>query len=206
MSLRRGRAARSAEFAEFFNLHRCQYSFDKSNKWGLAYGRSMAQQPSQSLDLGKILEAVLATVKAQPYCFLITLDESGKPQARMVAAARVEPDLRIWIITSPGTRKVKEIRRDDRATMAFSDNKGEGYATLIGHARLVNDLDQKKTLWKFGFAAFFPGGPEGDDSILIEFVPDRIEVMHFHLKVGTWPWEFKPASLFREGESWVLQR
>ncbi len=87
--------------------------------------------------------------------------------------------------------------------MAFSDNKGEGYATLIGHARLVNDPNQKKNLWKFEYGAFFPGGPEGNDSILIEFTPHRTEVMHFHLKVGIFPWEFKPATLVREGEKWV---
>ncbi len=89
--------------------------------------------------------------------------------------------------------------------MAFADNKGEGYATLIGHAGLVSDRDKKRALWKFSYEALFPKGTEGDDSVLIEFLPDRIEVMHFHLKVGIWPWEFKPPILVRKVESWILQ-
>lgn len=164
----------------------------------------MSQPPSEDVEVGKVLHAVLSTMKAEQYCFFITLDESGQPQARLVAAAGIEPDMRVWIITSPETRKVGEIRRDGRATMAFSDNKGEGYATLIGQARLVSGLIQKKALWKFEYGAFFPGGPEGNDSILVEFVPHRIEVMHFHLKIGIWPWEFKPAVLLREGGMWIL--
>ncbi len=162
----------------------------------------MNQPLSQGPELKQILEATLSTMKTEQYCFLITLDPSGQPQARMVEAVSIEPDLRVWIITSPETRKVGEIRRDKRATMAFSDNKGEGYATLIGQARLNNDVNRKKTIWKFQYGAFFPGGAEGNDSILIEFIPHRIEIMHFHLKVGIWPWTLEPAVLVREGESW----
>jgi len=66
--------------------------------------------------------------------------------------------------------------------MAFSDNKGEGYATLICHARPVNNAEKKRNIWKFGYAAFIPNGPEGDDSVLIEFTRQRIEIMHFHMK------------------------
>jgi len=163
----------------------------------------MNQPPVRNDEVRKILDAVLSTMKAEQYCFLITLDESGRPQARMVAAADIEPSLRVWIITGPETRKIGEIRRDNRATMAFSDNKGEGYTTLTGQARLITDIARKKALWKFSYGAFFPEGPEGNDSILIEFVPERIEIMHFHLKVGIYPWTMKPATLIREGEYWI---
>jgi hypothetical protein len=53
---------------------------------------------------------------------------------------------------------------------------------MIGHARLVDDRDKKKSVWKFEYAAFFPNGPEANDSVLIEFTPQRIEIMHFHMK------------------------
>ncbi|SRR5712691_6559765 len=113
----------------------------------------MSETDSPKAELEKTLAAVQHSLKAEPYCFLITLDESGQPQARMVEAARIDSDFQVWIITSPTTRKVKEIRRDERATMAFYDNKGEGYVTLIGQARLDNDLNRKKTLWKFQLEA-----------------------------------------------------
>jgi len=162
----------------------------------------MDEPSSSSPELKQVLDAVLSTMQAEQYCFLITVDATGQPQARMVAAARVEPDMRVWVITSPESRKVREIRNDNRATMAFSDSKGEGYVTLIGNARLDNDVNRKKALWKFQYEAFFPGGQDGNDSILIEFMPKRLEIMHFHLKVGIWPWTFQPAILVREGGSW----
>ena len=63
--------------------------------------------------------------------------------------------------------------------MVFSDNKGEGYATLAGTVRLQNDTVRKKSLWKFNYEAFFPGGLEGNGFILTLFTPHRIEIMHF---------------------------
>ncbi len=162
--------------------------------------------PLSNPNVKQVLDAVQATMKAEQYCFLITLDNSGQPQARMVAALAIEPDLRVWIVTNPDTRKVKEIQEDDRTTMAFCDNKGEGYATLIGKSRLVNDKEQKRKLWQFSLGAFFPTGPEGKDSTLIEFTPSRIEIMHFHLKIGIYPFDFKPKVLVKEGDAWSLQK
>ncbi len=160
--------------------------------------------PQSNPDVKQILDAVRATMKAERCCFLVTVDANGQPQARMVEALSVEPDMRVWMITNPETRKVKEIRNDSRATMVFSDNEGEGYATLIGNARLVDDVNRKKVLWKFEQGAFFPGGPEGEDSILIEFIPSRVEIMHFHLKIGIYPFDFRPKVLVKEGDSWSL--
>ncbi len=153
----------------------------------------------------KILEAVLSTMKAEPYCFLITIDGSGHPHARMMEATSIETDFRVWMITGPETRKIDEIRGNEKAAMAFSDNKGEGYATLSGNARVVNDPAKKKSIWKFEYGAFFPGGPDANDSTLVEFTPHRIEIMHFHLKVGIWPWTMKPACLIRQGKSWIQE-
>ncbi len=172
----------------------------------------MSETGPVKTELEMILAAVHSTIMAEPYCFLITLDESGQPQARMVGAARVEPNFQIRIITSPKTRKAREIQRERRATMAFSDNRGEGYVTLIGQARLDNDVERererererkrKKALWKTQYEAFYPEGPEGKDSVLVEFTPHQIEIMHFHLKVGIWPWTSEPTILVRDGSSW----
>lgn len=55
--------------------------------------------PANSIsEVAKILDATLTTMKAEQYCFLITLDENGQPQSRMVAAANIEPDMKVWII------------------------------------------------------------------------------------------------------------
>lgn len=88
--------------------------------------------------------------------------------------------------------------------MAFADSKGEGYVTLVGNAQIVNDSSMKKSIWKFEYEAFFPGGPNGNDSVLIEFVPQSIEIMHFHLKIGIWPWTMKPLVLVRKGIEWTV--
>jgi general stress protein 26 len=164
----------------------------------------MSQPATATADIGKIIEAVRQTVKAEPYCFLITVDGLTQPHARMLEATRIEPDFRVWMISSPTSRKVQELRGNSRATMAFADSRGEGYVTLVGNAKIVNDSTMKKSIWKFEYGAFFPGGPDGADSVLIEFNPQRIEIMHFHLKIGVWPWTMKPLVLVRKGDEWTV--
>jgi general stress protein 26 len=115
----------------------------------------MSTPAVQGQSIEKILEAVLSTMKAEPYCFFITIDWSGHPHARMVEATSIETDFRVWMITGPETRKVGEIRENERAALAFSDNKGEGYVTLSGSARVVDDPAKKKLIWKFEYGAFF---------------------------------------------------
>jgi len=51
----------------------------------------MSTPASSTSEVAKILNATLTTMKADQYCcFLITLDENGQPQSRMVVAARIE--------------------------------------------------------------------------------------------------------------------
>ena len=162
---------------------------------------------SDALTAEGVLDAALATMRAARYCFLITLDASGQPQARLVFAYGLghDPDLTLRIATSPTTRKVRELARDSRATLAYADVAGEGYVTLIGEARLVSDLAERRRWWDEDLRPFFPQGPEGDDFLLVEFSPRRVEVMSFTHKVANEPDSWAPAVLEWADGRWVLR-
>jgi general stress protein 26 len=136
-----------------------------------------------------ILEAALAVMGATPFCFLITLDASGQPQARLMEPFPPEPDLTVWMGTNPKTRKIQALRRDERATLAYTDGKGDGYLTLVGRARLVDDPGEKSKHWKPTWK---------------EFTPARIEIISVTYNLGMDPLAFEPAVLVRSGSAWVL--
>lgn len=165
------------------------------------------EQTASALTAERVLEAALATMRAARYCFLITVDSSGQPQARLVFAHGVghDPGMTLRIATNPTTRKVHEITRDDRATVAYGDAAGEGYVTLIGQAHLVRGLAERRRWWDEDLRPFFPHGPEGDDFLLIEFRPRRVEVMSFAHKVANEPDSWAPAVLEWAGGRWVLR-
>lgn len=162
-------------------------------------GTQRAQAPQD-----RALEVARATMKAAAYCFLVTLDESGQPQARLMDPFDPEPDMTVWMATKPGTRKVRQIRRDPRATLAYYDAEGVGYVTLIGSARLVDDVEERRKRWKPEWQQFYPGGPTGDEYVLIEFTPTRIEVIS--VAHGVMEGSFTPTILEGEGSEWVVVR
>lgn len=152
----------------------------------------------------KILETARMTIENAQFCSLITLDAGGQPQSRIMEPFAPEADFTIWMGTHRATRKVSEISADGRVTLAWYDPKDVGYVTVIAQARLVDDLALRRRYWKPQWDEFYPGGAEGDRFILIECVPQRIEVMNYRLGVGAHPTAFKPAAAQRVGDSWQV--
>jgi general stress protein 26 len=158
---------------------------------------------------GPSAEEVLASaregMKRSRHCFLITLDGSGQPQARLMDPFEAEPDLTVWMATHRGTRKVGQLRSDPRATLAYFDSGGSGYVTLIGEGLLVDDREERRRRWKPEWASFYPGGPEGDEYLLIRFVPSRVEVMSLGDGIAADPQSWRPAILHRREGGWALE-
>ena len=136
------------------------------------------------------------------YCFLITIDDLGQPQARLMDAFEPEADMTVWMATNARTRKVRQLRHDPRATLAYDAGGGDGYVTLIGRVQLVDDTEQRRQHWKSGWEAFYPGGPADPDYLLVRFTPSRIELMKISRGVGTGP--FSPAVLVRQEANWIV--
>jgi len=156
------------------------------------------------LSEAKVLQAARETMEAARYCFLVTLDDTGQPQARLMDPFLPEDDMTVWLGTNANTRKVRQIRNDERATLAYYDATSMGYVTLVGTVRMVDDLEERREHWKPDWEEFYPDGPAADNYVLIEFMPSRIEVMSFvHGVMGG---AFAPAALDRKGSGWVLER
>lgn len=154
----------------------------------------------------EVLEAAKATMKAARFCFLITLDAAGQPQARLVGPFDPEPEMTVWMGTNRTTRKVGQIRRNPRVTLAYYDAQGSGYVTLIGKARLVESREKRRRRWRKEWEPFYPGGPEGNTYLLIEFTPTRIEVMSGAHHIASEPLAWRPAILERQAGGWALEK
>ena len=71
------------------------------------------------MSLEYLLEVVRHTLEKVDYCFVITLNESGQANARLVQHFKPEVDLIVWIGTSLKSRKVSEIRNKSGITITF---------------------------------------------------------------------------------------
>ena len=151
-----------------------------------------------------ILESVEATLRAAEYCFLSSLSLSGQIDTRLMQHFQPQPDLTLWFGTSAKSRKVREIRNNSQVTVAFYDPADTAYVTLIGSAQIVADTDLQQKYWVEQWISFYPTGPEGEDYVLIKFVPSRIEVMNFARHITPKPYGLRPALLTRTEGTWVV--
>ncbi|UCG14018.1 MAG: pyridoxamine 5'-phosphate oxidase family protein [Deltaproteobacteria bacterium] len=154
----------------------------------------------------RVLEVANAIINGVEFGFLITRSESGEANARIMHPFAPEQDLAIWFGTSQESRKMREIQRDNRVTLAFYDSKETAYTTLIGTALVERDVDTRRKYWREEWLAFFPEGPEGEDYVLVKFIPSRIEVMSFAHGILPKPYRLRPAVLVRSGDSWITEK
>jgi general stress protein 26 len=125
----------------------------------------------------RLIAAAREIMAAQTYCALVTIDETGRPQIRTMNPFPPEEDMTVWVATNTRSRKVREIRRDPRVALYYSNHANAiGYVQITGHAVLVDDkqeiLKRKRAYWDQAF-------PGLQNLVLIKVVPERLDVLNY---------------------------
>ena len=71
-----------------------------------------SQESQKPLSRAELIATAREIMTAARYCALITLDSSGRPQARTVDPFPPDENMVVWLGTNPRSRKVAEIRRN----------------------------------------------------------------------------------------------
>jgi general stress protein 26 len=151
-----------------------------------------------------LLEVTRTIMEKALFCFLMTASESGAISARLMQPFGPEEGLVLWFGASATSRKVRELRADARATVAFEAPAEGAYASLQGTATVEMDPALRQRYWRESFAAFWPAGPAHEQYVVLRFEPTRIELMHIDQGVAPEPFGLQPAVLVREAGPWRL--
>jgi len=153
---------------------------------------------TENSSVSSLLDVAQQTITAAGCASLITVDETGCPSSRAVAAFPPDVDFsRIVIGTHPDSRKNAHVLDDPRVVLSYVDNKNRGYLTVIGKAHIDANSDEKTTYWVDRFSVFFPDGPESNEYQLMIVDPVRLELRSFGLKVAGEPTRWSPVVLDR---------
>ena len=136
-----------------------------------------AQEKAANSEEDALIAAAREIMDSARYCALITLDRSGRPQARAMEPFAPEADMVVWLGTNSRSRKVQEIRKDPRVTLYYADPEGGGYVAISGTAQLVDDPKEKAARWKEGWEEFYPD--RKDNYLLIAITPLRLEIISY---------------------------
>lgn len=124
-----------------------------------------------------LLAAAKNIIGQTRFCVLITLDESGHPQARAMDPFMPDENWVIRMGTSHGTRKTKDIKSDPRVTLYYDHPEKSGYVVVYGTAKLVNDSKLKEKWFKEEWAQFYTDREK--EYVLITVTPKKIEVLDY---------------------------
>jgi general stress protein 26 len=159
---------------------------------------ALATVPSRTLQAqstaprDSVLAAARTIMEAARFCALVTLDEEGAPRVRTMDPFPPDEDMTVWLGTNRDTRKVGEIAADGRVALYYAAPDESGYVSLVGRARLVDDESEKAARWKPEWEAFYP--ERAEDYLLIEVVPERIEVVDYGRGLVGDPATWEPPS------------
>ncbi len=143
-----------------------------------------------------VLAAARATMRRKRYCLLATRSERGV-DARVLEPFAPERDLTVWLGTTRGSRKHAQLLRDPRATLVYQDDARGACAVLVGRVTVVEDLAERRARFKPFWRAFWPGGPEAPDYVLLRFEPSRVEVWDAWRRVTPLPFGQVGAAVVR---------
>jgi len=143
----------------------------------LTTGGWAQEKPRAAAKRDSLIAAAREMMGLQTYCALVTLDSTGRPQARTMNPFPPDSNMTVWMATNSRSRKIREIRRDPRVCLYYADHRqASGYVAINGKAVLVDDMNEKlkrkRAYWDQAF-------PDWRTLILIKIVPERIEVIHY---------------------------
>ncbi len=124
-----------------------------------------------------LVTAARKMIETARYCTLITLDDTGQPDARIMDPFSPDDDMVVWLGTNLNSEKIKQITDDSRVTLYYQDPNEAGYVVIKGHSYMVDDSLKKQTYWKKEWSRFY--SENKSNYTLIKVIPDKLEIIDY---------------------------
>jgi general stress protein 26 len=160
----------------------------------------------ESQTVEQILQLAKDTTAKVSNCWVVTADQRGGANARVVQPFFSRLDQDGWVVrflTSGSSRKATEIASSGRITLGYQYDPEQAYVALIGAATIVDDRGYVHDNWRSEWNAFFPKGPSDLDAVIVEVTVERIEMWNLMRKIAALPNGLRAATLQRaESGGW----
>lgn len=131
-------------------------------------------------NLGK-QEAVtqgLRLIDKSKICMLGTNGENGFPNIKGMMNLKHEGLKKIWFSTNTSSKRVQQLRKDNRACVYYVDEKNFKGLMLVGTVEILQDIESKKMLWSEGAEVYYPLGVADPDYSVLCFTSKRGNFYH----------------------------
>jgi general stress protein 26 len=111
----------------------------------------MSEQRTKAIEqLKELLEGIDFT--------MFTTIANGKLHSRPMSTQEMDENGDLWFFTQDDSRKIEEIKADNRINAAYSDPDGNTFVSVFGRAEVVKDRAKIEELWSPIYKAWFPEG------------------------------------------------
>ncbi|HUT68246.1 MAG TPA: pyridoxamine 5'-phosphate oxidase family protein [Dehalococcoidales bacterium] len=111
----------------------------------------------------------LELVEKSAICMLGTNGEKGFPNIKAMMNLKHEGLKKIWFSTNTSSRRVQQLRKDNRACVYYVDETNFKGLMLVGTIEILQDIESRKMLWSEGAEVYYPLGVEDPDYSVLCF-------------------------------------
>lgn len=97
---------------------------------------------------------------------LTTVEPDGTLTSRPMAVQETEFDGDLWFFAERDSEQVAQLKANPTVGVALSSS--DAWVSISGTAQLVDDPPKARQLWNAGVEAWFPGGPDDPNVLLLK--------------------------------------
>ena len=120
----------------------------------------------------------LKLIEKSKICMLGTNGEDGFPNIKAMLNLRHKGLKKIWFSTNTSSKRVQQLRKDNRACVYYVDEKNFKGLMLVGTIEILQDIESKKMLWSEGAEVYYPLGVADPDYSVLCFTSKRGNFYH----------------------------
>jgi general stress protein 26 len=130
------------------------------------------------MDKQEAMSEGLQLVERSKICLLGTNGEDGFPNIKAVMNAKHEGMNKIWFSTNTSSRRVQQLKKDNRACVYYVDDQDFQGLMLTGTMQILQDPKSRRMLWNDGDERYYPCGVEDPDYTVLCFTARRGNYYH----------------------------
>ena len=131
-----------------------------------------------AMDKREAMARGLEMMDKSKICMLGTNGDGGYPNIKAMMNLKHEGLKKIWFSTNTSSKRVQQIKKDNRACVYYVDDNEFKGLMLIGTTEILQDLASRKMLWSEGTEVYYPQGVEDPDYSVLGFTAVRGNYYH----------------------------
>jgi general stress protein 26 len=130
------------------------------------------------MNLEEVLIESLKLVEKSQIALLGTNSTAGFPNIKAMLNLKHDGLKKIWFSTNTSSKRVQQLKNDNRACVYYVDEDNFKGLMLIGTVEILQDLDSRKMLWMDGAEKYYPLGVEDPDYSVLCFTAHQGNYYH----------------------------